>query len=257
MFRFRDLSALAKYSDLAGKTVLITGGANGIGEAMVRAFVLQKAKVFFCDVDAKAGRNLAGELGGSVVFRKVDLVRESSIRSWVQSVGRLSRRIDVVVNNAARDPRISFDAMTAAQWDDLFAINLRAYFLVAREALPRMGDGGSIVNFASLTFHDGPVRMSAYVATKGGVIGLTRSLARELGPRGIRVNTLSPGWIMTPRQLKEHVDEATKQFILKVQSVPKLIQPGELAEVALFLASDSSRVITGQEILADRGWHHS
>lgn len=247
----------AQYHDLAGKSVVITGGANGIGEAMVGAFVQQKARVYFCDVDGRAGQALARKCGGAAVFTRVDLTRETSIRRWIRSVSRQAPRIDVLVNNAARDPRIPFETMTAAQWDGLFAVNLRAYFLVAREALAFMGEGGSMVNFASLTFHDGPVPMSAYVATKGGVMGFTRSLARELGPRGIRVNTLSPGWIMTPRQLREHVDQATKDFILRVQSVPKLIQPAELAEVALFLASDASRVITGQEILADRGWHHS
>jgi NAD(P)-dependent dehydrogenase (short-subunit alcohol dehydrogenase family) len=140
--------------------------------------------------------------------------------------------------------------------DLLFGINLRPLLLASREVVPHMKKG-SIVNFSSITFHIAPAKMSAYVATKGGVIGATRSLARELGPRGIRVNTVSPGWIMTERQLREFVDAKTKRLIKTSQCVPELLQPGDIAEVALFLASDASRAITGQEILADRGWAHS
>ena len=120
-----------------------------------------------------------------------------------------------------------------------------------------MPSGSAIVNFSSITFHTGPDRMSAYVATKAGIIGFTRALARELGQRRIRVNTVSPGWIMTDRQLKEYVDAKVKKMIKKVQCIPELIQPKEIAEVVLFLASDASRAITGQEILADRGWCYS
>src|SRR6185295_4359244 len=140
---------------------------------------------------------------------------------------------------------------------DLFATNLRAYFLMAREAAPHMAKGGSIINLASITFHTAPAAMSAYVATKGGVMGFTRSLARELGPRGIRVNTLSPGWTMTERQLKQFVTPEVKRRIRRSQCMPDLLRPEEIAEVALFLASNASSAVTGQEILADRGWAHS
>jgi D-xylose 1-dehydrogenase len=113
------------------------------------------------------------------------------------------------------------------------------------------------VNLSSITFHQGPPQMSAYVASKSAIIGLTRSLARELGPKGIRVNTLSPGWVMTDRQLKEYVRAETKRVIKASQCIPELLQPAEMAQVVLFLASESSSAITGQEILADRGWFHS
>jgi NAD(P)-dependent dehydrogenase (short-subunit alcohol dehydrogenase family) len=147
--------------------------------------------------------------------------------------------------------------MSVKAWDDLFATNLRACFLTAREAAPHMTAGSSIINFSSITFHTAPAAMTAYVATKGGALAFTRSLARELGPRGIRVNTLSPGWIMTDRQLKQFVTPAVKKLIRASQCVPDLLQPEDIAEVALFLASNASRAITGQEILADRGWAHS
>ena len=244
-------STAAVYPDLKSAPVLITGGANGIGSATVRAFSRQGARVFFCDVDITTGKTLAKELGCH--FSRVDLRQEREIRAWIRDVGN----VRVLVNNAANDPRIPLKGHTAKQWDDLFARNLRAMFLAAREAAPRMRDGASIINLASITFHIAPPQMSAYVATKGGVLGFTRSLARELGPRGIRVNAVSPGWVMTERQLRDYVTPAVKRLIKRSQCVPSRIQPDEIANVILFLASNASASITGQEILADRGWAHS
>jgi NAD(P)-dependent dehydrogenase (short-subunit alcohol dehydrogenase family) len=248
---------MTQYSDLRGKNVWLTGGANGIGAAMVRAFHGNGARVFFCDIDATAGDALAAELGPGAIFQKVDLLKEKEIARWFQQ-GAPPHGVDVLVNNAARDPRIGLEETTGEAWDQLFAGNLRAIFLACREASPWIpSSGGSIINFSSITFHTAPARMSAYVATKGGILAFTRSLARELGPRRIRVNTLSPGWIMTERQLKEFVNPAVKRLIKKSQCVPEPLQPADIADVALFLASDASRAITGQEILADRGWAHS
>lgn len=249
---------MPNYPELAGRTIVVTGGANGIGAALVRAFHAQQAVVHFCDTDAAAGQALAQQLGPRVSFTRVDLTREAEITRWIKGVTRNGSAIHALVNNAARDPRMTLDSMSAKDWDDLFAVNLRAYFLMARAVAPHFPKGaGSIINLASITFHIAPAAMTAYVATKGGVLGFTRSLAREFGPRGIRVNTLSPGWIMTQRQLKDLVTPATKRLIRKSQCVPELLQPEDIAEVALFLASDASRAITGQEILADRGWAHS
>lgn len=247
---------MATYPDLRGKVVVITGGANGIGAASVRAFHEQGSQVFFCDVDAIAGQILAAEL--NVVFTRVDLTRERQVRHWITAIGKQAGHIDALVNNAASDPRIRLEQMTASQWDKLFNLNLRAYFLTIQSALPFMQCGGeSIVNLSSITFHQGPAGMGAYVGTKAGIIGFTRSLARELGPRRIRVNAVSPGWVMTERQLRQYVTSQTKKLIRRSQCVPDLLQPEELAEVILFLTSHSSRAITGQEVLADRGWYHS
>jgi NAD(P)-dependent dehydrogenase (short-subunit alcohol dehydrogenase family) len=243
--------------ELRDAVVLITGGANGIGAAMVRAFCAQGAAVFFCDVDARAGMALAKELKSRATFTKVDLAEEKEIVAWVKAIAAGRKTIHTLVNNAARDTRIDFATMTAVQWDELHAVNLRAYFLTAREASRHMSPGASIINFASIVFHEGPAALTAYTASKGGVLGFTRSLARALGSRRIRVNTLSPGWVMTERQLRTFVTPAVKRRIREAQCVPELLQPEEIADVALFLASDASRAITGQEILADRGWHHS
>jgi NAD(P)-dependent dehydrogenase (short-subunit alcohol dehydrogenase family) len=176
---------------------------------------------------------------------------------WIGGIGRQHKTIHALVNNAARDPRIALDKMSAKDWDSLFATNLRAYFLTCREAVKWMRAGSSIINLASITFHAGPANLTAYVATKGGVLGFTRSLARELGPRRIRVNTVSPGWVMTERQLREYVTPAVKKMIRRAQCIPDLIAPEEIAAVILFLASHASRAMTGQELLVDRGWHHS
>jgi len=245
------------YPDLRECSVLITGGANGIGAAMVSAFAAQGSNVAFCDIDAAAGTKLASEIGPRASFHRVDLREEKQIASWVSAVRKRLGPIHVLINNAAADPRIPLNETSTAQWDDLFARNLRAYFISIREASPWMPEGSSIINFASIVFHTGPIPLSAYVASKAGAIGLTRSLARELGPRRIRVNTISPGWIMTERQLAQYVTPKTKRLIRASQCIPDLNQPSEIAEVALFLASDASRIITGQEILADRGWAHS
>ena len=245
---------MAVYDELAGRLVLITGGANGIGRAMVEAFHVQEAVVCFCDLDEKAGARLAKRLGDQAEFAKVNLTSEAEIKRWMARVAKRHGDIHVLINNAAYDPRIALEDVTTKAWDDLFAINIRAYFLACREASLHLAKGASIVNFSSITFYTAPVNMSAYVATKAAAIGLTRSLARELGPRRIRVNTISPGWIMTERQLSDHVTPAVKRQIRREQCIPDLNQPDEVADVALFLASDSSRAVTGQEILVDRGW---
>ena len=245
---------MAVYDELAGRLVLITGGANGIGRAMVEAFHVQEAMVCFCDLDEKAGARLSKRLGDRAEFAKVNLTSEAEIKRWVARIAKRHGDIHVLINNAARDPRIALEDVTAKAWDDLFAINIRAHFLACREASLYLAKGASIVNFSSITFYTAPVNMSAYVATKAAAIGLTRSLARELGHRRIRANTISPGWIMTERQLSDHVTPAVKRQIRREQCIPDLNQPDEVADVALFLASDSSRAVTGQEILVDRGW---
>ena len=245
------------YPDLRNRDVLVTGSAHGIGAAIVRAFHEQGARTFFCDLDDKAGRALSQELGEGAFFRKVDLLKEEDIRHWIDGIGAHDNVLRALINNPAADPRIPLESMTAKSWDSLFALNLRAYFLTCREAAKWMGDGSAIVNLASVAFHNAPAHMTAYVASKGAVLGLTRSLARELGPRRIRVNAVSPGWVLTERQRREHPPSAFKRQLKHSQCIPDILTPDEIASVVLFLSSDAGRAITGQEILADRGWAHS
>jgi len=251
------MQVMAQFPELKGQVAVVTGGANGIGAATVRAFHQQGVRVFFCDTDAVRGEQLALELGADVSFHVVDLVNEAEIISWADEIKRSTKAIQVLVNNAARDPRISFQDTTAQQWDDLFALNVRAYFLMARECAAVMSPGSSIINLASIVFYNTPPMLVAYVATKGAVMAFTRSLARDLGPQGIRVNTVSPGWVFTERQIRDHLTPENKRVIEERQCVPAYIQPGEIASVVLFLASDLSAAVTGQEILVDRGWQHS
>jgi NAD(P)-dependent dehydrogenase (short-subunit alcohol dehydrogenase family) len=248
---------MAHFPELKGQTVVVTGGANGIGAATVRLFHEQGARVFFCDKDAKGGDHLARELGANVSFQAVDLVNEQEILSWVRQIKGEVKTIRALVNNAALDPRIPFLETTSQQWDDLFALNVRAGFLMARECVPAMTRGSSIVNIASIVLYNSPKNLVGYVATKGGVLGFTRCLAREIGDRGIRVNCVSPGWVFTERQIRDYLTPENKKLIHERQCIPDHIQPSEIGTVILFLASDLSTAVTGQEILVDRGWQHS
>jgi D-xylose 1-dehydrogenase len=248
---------MARFPELKDQAVVITGGANGIGAAAVRMFHEQGAHVFFCDNDTTGGARLAKELGANAFFHAVDLACEQEILSWVHQIKHEVKTIRALVNNAARDPRIPFFETTSQEWDDLFALNMRAYFLMARECAPAMTPGSSIVNLASIVFYNSPKSLVAYVATKGGVLGFTRCLAREIGDRGIRVNCVSPGWVFTERQVRDHLTPENKKLITERQCIPDFIQPSEISSVILFLASDLSSAVTGQEILVDRGWQHS
>lgn len=243
------------YADLRGKTVLITGGTNGLGAAKVEAFARQGSKVHFCGRDRAAGERLSAATGA--FFTAVDVTREDELKAWVLGAAAMDGSIGVLVNNAGNDPRRPLLETTTEQWDALFALNLRAYFIACREAVPFMREkGGAIINVGSVTYHLGYPELTGYVATKGGIVGFTRSLSREVGKLGIRANTLSPGWVMTDRQLQQH-GAAAEKIIREVQALPEPITPAENAEVALFLASEASRAITGQVILADKGWAHN
>lgn len=221
---------------------------------MVRRFDQCRARVSFCDVDVESGKEVEKSCERAT-FTRTDLLKEAEIRRWVDRAGAIDGKIDCLINNAATDPRIEFSDMTARQWDLLFARNIRAYFLTCQQARSWFpAAGGAIINFSSITAHKSPASMEAYVATKAAAIGLTQSLAREFGPANIRVNTLSPGWIMTDRQKKEFVTPQVKRMLRKEQCIPRLIEPDEVADVALFLASSLSAAVTGQELLVDRGW---
>ncbi len=244
------------FPDLKGAHVVITGGGQGIGEALVRAFDAQGAMVHFCDIDSERGEKVAGSTDNAK-FTRVDLREEKEVVQWLETLSsQHSGEIKVLINNAACDPRIPLAELTMEKWDNLFAVNIRAMAITCRELAPHFSKenfGSSIVNFSSVTFKIAPPEMCAYVATKAGIQGFSRSLARELGPEKIRVNCVSPGWVMTERQLKDYVTDEVKTMLHERQCVPRLLQPEDMADVALFLASDASRGVTGQEILADLG----
>ena len=250
------------FPEFKDRVILLTGAANGIGFATTEALTLQGARMFVADRDAEGLQRLSDSLSKKSLPApeccELELSDVDAVRAWVRSVGEKVGEIHGLVNDAAIDPRIPFDSLEVGDWNQLFDVNVRSYAFAIQSALPYFAkSGAAVVNFASVTFHTAPPLLSTYIATKGAIIALTRSLARELGPKRIRLNTVSPGWIMTDRQLRDYVDEEVKELIFKSQCVPELIQPEEIARVVLFLLSDLSAAITGQEILADRGWAHS
>lgn len=252
-------SDLATYPSLAGRTVLVSGGASGIGEAIVRAFAGQKAKVGFIDILEKEGAALAAELadeGATVRFVPNDVTDTAALQKSVADIASALGPVGVLVNNAANDTRHDWRGETPESFDKRLGVNLKHQFFAIQAVAPGMiaAGGGSIVNFGSISWRIGMGGMPAYTASKAAAEALTRSFARDLGPHRIRVNTVLPGWIMTKRQLELWVDENADRTIRERQCLPDRIQPDAVARLVLFLASDDSAMCTSQNFVIDGGW---
>ena len=248
------MSPFATYPCLAGRGVFITGGASGIGAAMVEAFHEQGARVGFVDRDAEAGRALTARLTGSW-FSAVDVRDAEALASSATTAASVIGPIRILINNVADDTRHAALDTDAAAWRDRLAVNLDPTFLAARAVQAGMAaaGGGSIVNLASINALLGPANMAAYVAAKAAIIGLTKALAREWGPSRIRVNAISPGWVVTERQLALWLTPEAEADWAKQTALPGRILPDDVARLALFLASDDSAMITGQNLVIDAG----
>jgi D-xylose 1-dehydrogenase len=251
--------AVATYPSLAGRTVLVSGGASGIGEAIVRAFAGQGARIGFVDIMEEAGTRLAGELSGQgaeVVFVPCDLADIAALKAAVTRIAAELGTITILVNNAANDKRHDWRNETPESFDARMAVNLRHFFFALQAVAPGMieAGGGSIVNFGSISWMVGSRDLPVYMTAKAGIHGMTRSFARELGPHRIRVNTVLPGWVMTERQLKLWVNEETDKLLAERQCLPDRLQPDDLARMVLFLASDDSAMCTAQNFIVDGGW---
>jgi len=252
-------SAFATYPSLSGRTVLVTGGASGIGEAIVRAFAGQKAKVGFVDIQEKEGNSLATELrgqGAKTHFETVDITDTAALQAASARVASSLGAINVLVNNAANDTRHDWQGETPESFDKRLAVNLKHQFFAIQSVAPGMieAGGGSIVNFGSISWRIGMGGMPGYTASKAAIEALTRSFARDLGPHRIRVNTVLPGWIMTKRQLELWFDENAARIVADRQCLPDRIQPDAVARLVLFLASDDSAMCTSQNFVIDGGW---
>jgi NAD(P)-dependent dehydrogenase (short-subunit alcohol dehydrogenase family) len=250
--------AEAIYPDLAGQTVLVTGGADGIGRAVVEHCAAQGMRTAFLDLDEAKGHALHEALrqaGREITFRAVDLRDLEATHAAVADLEAAWGPFAVLVNNAGHDERHAFEQVTPDYWDDRFAVNLRHMMFVAQAAVPgmRRRGGGSIINLGSTSWMQGAPGLIAYTTAKSAVIGFTRSLARELGPEGIRVNCVTPGWVMTTRQRTIWATPEKLAQAQERQSLKGEILPEDVAAMVLFLASHSARMCTGQNFIVDAG----
>ena len=246
----------ASYPDLAGKVVVITGGASGIGAAIVRRFAAQGARVGFLDIKDDEGQALSAELGEQVRYVHADLTDIPELRAGIATVRDALGPVNILVNNAAHDERHKTEDVTPEYWDGRVAVNLRHQFFAAQAVLPDMkaAGGGVIINFGSVSWMIGQGGMAAYTACKSAVLGLTRSLARDFGSDNIRVNAIAPGWIMTERQKQLWLNEEGERELMQRQCLKRQLAPDEIARVTLFLASDESSACTNQHYIVDGGW---
>lgn len=250
----------AVYPSLSGLPVFITGGASGIGAALVEAFVAQGAKVAFVDIDAGRGEALAQALAAegapAPLFTRCDLRDIAALQASIEAAGAALGDLAVLVNNAADDTRHKLDDLTPDYWDDRIAVNLRPMAFAAQAAARQMRrrGGGSIVNLGSISWKTGTAGMIGYTTAKAAVHGMTRCLARELGPDMIRVNTLTPGWVMTERQRTLWVDAEGEAQMDRSQCLPVRLDPIDIAAMTLFLAAEDSRYCTAQDFTVDAGW---
>lgn len=248
----------AIYPSLKGRRVIISGGGSGIGAGFVEAFAGQGAKVAFVDIDDAASEAVCGRSSGAdhrPIYRLCDV---TDIEHYTQTLFSLIDELggcEVLVNNAANDERQSLSDVTPAMWDDLMAVNLKHHLFAAQTVAPAMhsAGGGSIINLGSISWHLGLENLVIYQTAKAAIEGMTRSLARDLGPDGIRVNAIIPGNVQTPRQQRWYTPE-DEADIVDAQCLPWRIQPDDVAAMALFLASDDARMCTGHNYWIDGGW---
>jgi NAD(P)-dependent dehydrogenase (short-subunit alcohol dehydrogenase family) len=252
----RDELGYASYPSLRGRTVFVTGGATGIGAEFVTQFASQGARVGFIDVNEKAAAELQGKLGTAAWYRAADVTDLSQLRAAIEACAQALGPVDVLINNAASDERRLFDDITEQFWDEKFQLNLRPFFFAAQAAAPgmRARGRGSIINLGSITWHAGFADLAVYSAAKAAIEGLTRSLARDLGSAGVRVNCLIPGWTMTHRQLTDWVTPEAEREIERAQCLSGRVMPADVARMALWLAADDSRMCTSQTWVVDGGW---
>lgn len=254
------MRAFATYPSLAGRRVFITGGATGIGAAMVEAFSEQGAIVGHCDLAGDAAEALAGRLEAEgharPWFARVDVTDAPALKAAIAGFAAAAGGLDVLVNNVANDTRHDTLETTEDSWRQCMAVNLDCAFFASQAAIALMrsaGQGGAIVNFSSITALLGPGDMPGYVTAKAGLLGMTKALARQYGVDGIRVNAILPGWVVTQRQLDLWLTPEAEAEWMEQACLKQRIEPRDAANLALFLAADDSRMITNQHFVIDGG----
>ena len=244
----------AIYPSLSGKRVVITGGASGIGAGLVRGFVRQGAAVLFLDIADGDANALLGELQGADAmprYHRCDLTDLVAVTQTFAAIGD----IDILVNNAGNDDRHPLETITPEYWDDRINVNLRHMLFCTQAVVAGMKarGGGAVVNLGSMSWHLGMANLVLYQTAKAGIEGMTRGLARELGPDNIRVTCIVPGNIRTPRQQQWYTPEAEAE-ITRLQCLSLRLEPEHVASLVLFLASDDARGCTGHDYWIDAGW---
>lgn len=254
------MKQLARYDSLRGKRVFITGGGSGIGESMVEEFAAQGAQVAFVDIARDASEALCRRLAQAglpaPLFRHCDITDIPALQAVMAGFVAEIGDFDVLVNNAANDQRHQAEDVTLEYWNERIAINQRPMFFTCQavfEGMKRRG-GGSIINVSSISWHMKSGGYPVYATTKAAVVGLTRGLARDYGAHHIRVNTVTPGWVMTQRQIDLWVDDAAELEIRKSQCLPSKLMPQDISAMVLFLASDDGAMCSSQEFIVDAGW---
>lgn len=250
------MSMTVEYQCLQQKVVFITGGATGIGAAMVKAFLQQGAQVAFVDINEEAAATLCQAYQHDKLwFRRVDVTQLEQLQQAIADAAQHFGKLSVLINNVANDKRQSSQNVTVAEWRNGMQVNLDAAFFAAQAAYAVMQQQqtGAIINFSSINALIGQPNMAGYVTAKAGLIGMTKALARDFGAAGIRVNAILPGWVTTDRQLASWFTAEEQQRWLDAVALKQFITPADVANLALFLASEQSAMITGQAINIDAG----
>lgn len=248
----------ALYPSLKDRLVVVTGGGSGIGAAFTEGFARQGARVVFLDVAEADSRALEASLSGlspAPAFINCDLKDLDRLKATFEAIAAEHGPVDVLINNAANDDRHNLAEVTPEYWDDRIGVNLRHQFFCAQAVAPAMRERGRgvILNLGSISWHLGLPDLSLYETAKAAIEGMTRALARELGVDGVRVACIVPGNVKTPRQMKWYTPEGEAE-IVAAQCLKGRIEPGDVAALGLFLASDDARFITGHEYFVDAGW---
>ena len=249
-----------KYYDLESKRVFITGGGSGIGASIVEHFCEQGSEVYFIDINEDESKKLIEDIKNKnyslPTSIKCDLLNIKELQKTIADIISNKGPIDILINNAANDTRHKIDDVTEEYWNERINVNLRHFFFTVQSVKKSMIDngGGAIINMGSTSWMIGQGGMAAYTAAKSGVVGLTRSFARDLGEFKIRVNSVVPGWVMTKRQIDLWLNDESEKELMQRQCLKEKLMPKELAQAVLFFSSDQSSGCTNQSYVVDKGW---
>jgi len=248
-----------QYKSLKNKVVFITGGASGIGASMVAAFVEQEAKVAFVDLNQNIAAKLIASLSSiatsNVWFKAIDVTKSEALQQAISEAANHFGRLDVLVNNVGNDSRQDIEQISAHNWHKCMQVNLDPAFFASQAVynVMKRNASGSIINFSSIHALIGLQHMTAYATAKAGLMGMTKALSKEFGEHNIRVNAIVPGWVATDRQLSSWLTKKEEEKWMESMALKKRISPKDVANLALFLASDDSALITGQSMIIDGG----